>query len=149
MIRIRKQGERRRVGRRDESAGNVPAVVAVPAPAAGAVSNKDRRKKRKSARGAAADVCGITSAVVCICHRGAEEAVLPLPESKCSPDQTNGVPQGDAALHEVAERSPRCRILSCRWRETKKKPQNNSNSKKLYWSPWANRRLNKTTQGGR
>lgn len=30
---------------RDESAGNVTAVVAVLAPAAGAVSNKDKKKK--------------------------------------------------------------------------------------------------------
>lgn len=41
-------------------------------------------------------------------------------QSKCSRDQTNGVPQGDAAQREVTARSPPWRILSCRWCETKK-----------------------------
>lgn len=49
---------------RDESAGNVTAVVAVLAPAAGAVSNKDKKEREKAAPGPA-DVYGITTASRC------------------------------------------------------------------------------------
>lgn len=42
MIRIRKQEEHRKV-ERDESAGNVTAVVRLPAPAAGAVSKNSEK----------------------------------------------------------------------------------------------------------